>query len=531
MLHSLKLANGPNTVQLAYDGIGLRIEGGLDVEQKSSKRSLSDLIIVPIAKVNVLSVRFDTDTHLLQIHALIPRQHAEPESPLDLCIFRTSVDQTKVGETQTFCQLVMGHIYEGINVGRRFKVLVNPFSGQGHAKKIFQEKVAPVFKSAQCKVDYQETEYQGHATEIAKDLDIDAFDAIVTVSGDGIIHEVINGFSQRSDARTALKKVPLGVIPGGTGNALSICMLGEKLGFDPIHTARQVIKGKSISFDLCSVTFDDHHYMSFLSHNYGITSYADLATENMRWMGDARTIIGLLQQIFKGETYKMEAAVQIVEANKDKIKSNFPSDTQIIDNGKGPIQDTIPPLNEPVPDDWTIIKDDVSLFLTSKTPLLARGMLSHPCAEPNDGLLDLLLVRGNHGLFSKLDLFGKVETGHQIDSDAVEYYKVKAFRLKPIAKPGKKVYVAIDGEHAPAKTFQVEVHPGLGSVLSLYPNYITSRTWRPTNISDQSSSGSTLKQKLSAMKNKLTNTCAYILSILRNYFRNIRNLFRRTSTR
>ena len=71
------------------------------------------MIIVPIAKVNVLSVRFDADTHLLQIHALIPRQHAEPESPLDLCIFRTSVDQTKVGETQTFCQLVMGHIYEG----------------------------------------------------------------------------------------------------------------------------------------------------------------------------------------------------------------------------------------------------------------------------------------------------------------------------------------------------------------------------------------------------------------------------------
>ena len=213
------------------------------------------------------------------------------------------------------------------------------------------------------------------------------------------------------------------------------------------------IIGKNISFDLCSVTFDDRRYMSFLSHNYGITSYADLATENMRyvipvffflmyiiyhcflffqltellrlihiayrWMGDARTIIGLLQQIFKGETYKMEAAVQIVEANKDKIKSNFPSDKQIVDNGKGPIQDTIPPLNEPVPNDWTIIKDDVSFFLTSKTPLLARGMLSHPCAEPNDGLLDLLLVRGNHGLFSKLDLFGKVETGHQIDSDAV----------------------------------------------------------------------------------------------------------------
>ncbi|KAI8139534.1 ATP-NAD kinase-like domain-containing protein [Fennellomyces sp. T-0311] len=527
MIHNLKLSNGPNSVELTYDGLGLRVEGSFDVEQKSSRRTLSDLTIVPIAKVNVLSLVFDNSTHLLRIHALIPRQHALPDSPLDLCIFRCSVEQSKAAETQAFCSAVMAHIYEGITAGRRLKVLVNPFSGQGHAKKIFKEKVSPVFESAQCNIDYQETEYQGHAIEIAKELDVDAYDAIVTVSGDGIIHEIINGFSQRPDARTALKKVPLGVIPGGTGNALSICMLGEKLGFDPIHTARQVVKGKNMAFDLCSVTYDDHRYMSFLSHNYGITSYADLATESMRWMGDTRTIVGLLQQIFTGASYQMEAAVQIVETSKDKIKSSFPSEVQVPATGSGPIQDTIPDLSQPVPDDWTVIKGDVSFFLTSKTPWLARGMLSHPCAEPNDGLLDLFLVRSNHSLFSKLDLFGKVETGHQIDSDAVEYYKVKAFRLTPIAKPGKKVYVAIDGEHAPAKTFQVEVHPGLGSVLSLYPNYANARTWRPSGVTAARQSSS-FKSKLSAMHNKLRSTCAYILSLIRNYFRNI---FRRTAAR
>lgn len=88
------------------------------------------------------------------------------------------------------------------------------------------------------------TEHQGHAIQIAKELDINAYDVVVTVSGDGVIHEVINGLLQRSDAREAMKSVSLGAIPGGTGNALLISLLGEKRGFDPYFTALQVIKGR-----------------------------------------------------------------------------------------------------------------------------------------------------------------------------------------------------------------------------------------------------------------------------------------------
>lgn len=123
-----------------------------------------------------------------------------------------------------------------------------------------------------------DTEYQGHAIQIAQDLDLEAYDTIVTVSGDGVIHEVINGLLQRPSGGL----LPIGVIPGGTGNALSICLLGEQAGFDPTAAALQIIKGRPLALDLCSVTFDDHRYFSFLSQNYGITSYADLGTENMR---------------------------------------------------------------------------------------------------------------------------------------------------------------------------------------------------------------------------------------------------------
>lgn len=77
-------------------------------------------------------------------------------------------------------------------------------------------------------------------------MDVDAYDAVVTVSGDGVVHEVINGFLARSDAKDVMKKITLGIIPGGTGNSLIISILGEKRGFDPVYTALQVIKGKDL---------------------------------------------------------------------------------------------------------------------------------------------------------------------------------------------------------------------------------------------------------------------------------------------
>lgn len=51
------------------------------------------------------------------------------------------------------------------------------------------------------------------------------YDAIVTVSGDGLIHEVMNGFAYHKDPRRAFA-IPIAPIPTGSGNALSLNLLG-----------------------------------------------------------------------------------------------------------------------------------------------------------------------------------------------------------------------------------------------------------------------------------------------------------------
>lgn len=44
---------------------------------------------------------------------------------------------------------------------------------------------------------------------------------IVTIGGDGVLFEVINGIMERPDWKHVMKSIPLAIIPGGSGNGLA----------------------------------------------------------------------------------------------------------------------------------------------------------------------------------------------------------------------------------------------------------------------------------------------------------------------
>lgn len=55
MLQQLKLPNGPNSVTLTYDGLGLRVEGAVDVEQKGK---LSFFLTLAMGVHGMLMLRY-----------------------------------------------------------------------------------------------------------------------------------------------------------------------------------------------------------------------------------------------------------------------------------------------------------------------------------------------------------------------------------------------------------------------------------------------------------------------------------------
>ncbi len=84
--------------------------------------------------------------------------------------------------------------------------------------------------------------------ELAENLDIDNYSAIVAVGGDGTYHEVVNGMLHRADKR----RLPVGFIPNGSGNDT----LRSLWVTDAAKALDYIIKGDLLKVDVTRVLLD-----------------------------------------------------------------------------------------------------------------------------------------------------------------------------------------------------------------------------------------------------------------------------------
>ena len=75
---------------------------------------------------------------------------------------------------------------------RRVMVFVNPVSGRGRARQIWS-RVQEMLSDTDLVFETVITERRGQALETVETLDLGEYDGVVTVSGDGGLHEIING--------------------------------------------------------------------------------------------------------------------------------------------------------------------------------------------------------------------------------------------------------------------------------------------------------------------------------------------------
>ncbi|XP_046352905.2 sphingosine kinase 2-like [Haliotis rufescens] len=124
----------------------------------------------------------------------------------------------------------------------------------------------------------------------------------------------------------------------------------------------------------------------------------------------------------------------------------------------------LPPLDQPVPEDWVVIEDGfVSVSALYQTHL-GSDMLAAPHAHLSDGFMYLMFIRDGIPRNTLLNLFLSFGEGGHVDSPHVEIVKVLAFRFEPSSSNGN---IMVDGERIDVTPLQGQVLPQLSRIMAI----------------------------------------------------------------
>ncbi|KAM9298802.1 sphingosine kinase 2 [Gastrophryne carolinensis] len=193
---------------------------------------------------------------------------------------------------------------------RRLLLLLNPCGGRGNALQQCHTHILPIITEADISYNLIQTERQNHARELVQTLNLEEWDGIVVISGDGLLYEVINGLMERADWEDAIK-MPIGILPCGSGNALAGAV-NYNAGFDQavgsellLNCILLLCRGTVMPMDLVSVTTcSGTRCFSFLSIAWGFISDVDIESEKYRHMGSARFTVGTMVRVASLRTYQ-----------------------------------------------------------------------------------------------------------------------------------------------------------------------------------------------------------------------------------
>ncbi|KAH7921740.1 hypothetical protein BV22DRAFT_1176259 [Leucogyrophana mollusca] len=395
---------------------------------------------------------------ILDVQYLVPRGKKR-----HLCLkhIQGTVNTDDERRVKEWCDALMDLAYQGVTRCKLLRILINPHGGTGKAGTVFTQKVEPILVAAGCTLDVTYTAYANHALEIARDLKL-KYDAVVIVSGDGLIHEVLNGFAQHEQPERAFC-IPIAPIPAGSGNALSLNLLGYEDGVDPSAAALNVLKGQQMSIDLFSFTQGTRRHISFMSQTVGLMADLDVGTERLRWMGEFRFVIGYLWGVFTRRTCPVQLSMKVVEDDKSRMVSTLQSrraNSTTIDSFGG--DDKHPDGPDGSTDEWVTFDKPILWFYAGQGPYVSRELMQFPVSLPDDGLIDIS-VQGVMNRRKLLDAMEGAEEGRTYWTNSNHYFKASAYRMKPL---GTRGVLVVDGEQLPFEEFEVSVHPRLGTVLS-----------------------------------------------------------------
>jgi YegS/Rv2252/BmrU family lipid kinase len=274
------------------------------------------------------------------------------------------------------------------------KVLLvyNPQAAHKRAKKIFPE-VKACFVDKGIEFDLRLTDYPEHAIDIVANAEFSNYDGVIAGGGDGTLFEVINGYFKNPDKG----KIPLGVLPTGTGNAFARDLDMDVSKWEEAVEIIRMGKPRNVDVGFFHTHGQDYYFLNILG--LGFVADVGKTAHKLKIFGNVSYTIGVFYQMVFLKTYKVA-----IEA------------------------------------DGRMIEND-NIFVEISNTRYTSNFLMAPDAEIDDGLLDITLL-GKATRRRLIQCFPKIFTGEHIHLDEVEHFKAK----KIIVKPNVPKVLAPDGE-------------------------------------------------------------------------------------
>lgn len=164
--------------------------------------------------------------------------------------------------------------------------------------------------------------------------------------------------------------------------------------------------------DLFSLTQSGKRTISFMSQALGLMADLDIGTENLRWMGDARFVVGLFRgsafmslkngcspltstpQVIQFKPCPVQLSFKIAEQDKEKMAQIVQArrlannNANISPSGSG----QLPPLKY-LPDDsdgWTTFDEPLLYVYAGKGPYVGRSVFTeHPLRSSSNAPLGI----------------------------------------------------------------------------------------------------------------------------------------------
>lgn len=356
-------------------------------------------------------------------------------------------------------------------------VYINPYGGKQRGKRIFEQKVAPLFRRAGVSTDVIVTERANHARDHLKtEANLHKYDGVVCVGGDGMFSEILHGLVSRTqtdhdvdenqpDTELVPCSLRIGIIPAGSTDCICFATVGTN---DPVTSALHIIVGDSQPMDVCSV----HHNDVFLKYSVSLLGYGfygDILadSEKRRWLGPARYDLSGVKTFLSHNYYEGTVSFLPAEDNignpRDKLQCRSGCRVCQHRQSKDKLGEMSEETEKPAKDGWSEICGKFiainSASMSCACPRSPKGL--SPSAHLADGTTDLILVRE----CSRLDFFRHLlrhtNKDDQFDHSFVEVHRVRKFQFQPtfqeLVSPQNQISppkgMEADPSHSPPTTY------------------------------------------------------------------------------